>query len=433
MENSIIEASYPITFREDDCRRLGEHLRLRHSVELIGMKRVGISNFLRFFLYHKDIVRTYINHGEKHLFIPVDLNGLVEREIFPFWILTFKRLVDKSETYSFLPKTKQKISDLFLSSIQSRDLFLTIENLREVLNLVVKEDIYPTLFFLRFDRLSEAINQELFANLQGLRDATHNKLSYVFTSFRTLDVIAPNVFTRKALSVFSHPMYIKPAQESDMKIVFETFEKRYNIAPSKDLLRTLLSLSGGHVQYMQICFLILNENLKSKRMAPDEFLITALSDERIILQSEEIWESLFSDEQAILKHIQEGKETTESDKNKAKYLFETGIVVEKNKSNTIFSSLFSHYLQQKMVEKNGDEIVEFSRNENRLFTLLLEAKGEICEREKIIQAVWPESEEFGVSDWTIDRLVARLRSKLKKQNSKYSVVTVKTRGYKLIE
>jgi len=47
--------------------------------------------------------------------------------------------------------------------------------------------------------------------------------------------------------------------------------------------------------------------------------------------------------------------------------------------------------------------------------------------------VWPEVEGLGVSDWAIDRLVARVRSKLKKQKSKVRIVTVKTRGYKLIK
>jgi len=39
--------------------------------------------------------------------------------------------------------------------------------------------------------------------------------------------------------------------------------------------------------------------------------------------------------------------------------------------------------------------------------------------------------EFGVSDWAIDRLVARVRVKLPQQNSPYEIVTVRTRGYKL--
>jgi DNA-binding winged helix-turn-helix (wHTH) protein len=46
--------------------------------------------------------------------------------------------------------------------------------------------------------------------------------------------------------------------------------------------------------------------------------------------------------------------------------------------------------------------------------------------------VWPEVEELGVSDWAIDRLVARVRNKLKLQKSGFEIQTIKTRGYKLI-
>ncbi|MEK9178445.1 MAG: hypothetical protein AAB801_01545, partial [Patescibacteria group bacterium] len=80
--NHIIESLYPLDFRKEDSERLGALLSQRRSVALVGMKRVGISNFLRFFLNHRDIAKTYLRGGN-HFFIPVDLNDLVERETFP--------------------------------------------------------------------------------------------------------------------------------------------------------------------------------------------------------------------------------------------------------------------------------------------------------------------------------------------------------------
>ena len=59
MDSPIIEVKYPIKFREADAKVLGEHIRLRHNVDLVGVKRVGIGDFLNFFLYHKDIVKKY--------------------------------------------------------------------------------------------------------------------------------------------------------------------------------------------------------------------------------------------------------------------------------------------------------------------------------------------------------------------------------------
>ena len=77
--------------------------------------------------------------------------------------------------------------------------------------------------------------------------------------------------------------------------------------------------------------------------------------------------------------------------------------------------------------------VDRYQKENILFNYLLDNKGEICEREEIIEIVWPEEEELGVSDWAIDKLIARLRNKLKLQKSNFEIQTVKTRGYKMVE
>src|SRR3972149_11810562 len=117
MENKTIEALYPISFRQNDAKTLGQHLKNRNNVVLIGMKRVGISNFLRFFLNHQEIAKSYIADGNTHLFIPVDLNDLVEREVFPFWILTLKRIVDSVEASILKDATKKYIERLFLDSM----------------------------------------------------------------------------------------------------------------------------------------------------------------------------------------------------------------------------------------------------------------------------------------------------------------------------
>ena len=112
MQHTATEASYPLEFRVEEAKSLGEQLRFRHNVELVGMKHVGIGNFLSFFLNHAGIVDRYINHGEKHLFITVDLNDLVEREIHPFWVLLFKRVVDSSESIEINPADKKQISSV---------------------------------------------------------------------------------------------------------------------------------------------------------------------------------------------------------------------------------------------------------------------------------------------------------------------------------
>lgn len=431
MDTQLTEAHYPFTFRKDIAKALGEHLQHQHSIELVGMKRVGINNFLRFFLFHEGIKKTYMPQDGHHMFVFVDLNDLIEREMFPFWRLTFKRIVDTVESSSLSEEIKQKISNLFVACIQSGDLFLTYDGVREALTLLVKENIYPTLFLTRFDRLKDAVTPEFFNNLQALKDATHQKLSYVFTSFRELDALAPNVFHRKELSLFSHVMYVPPATTLDSKTILKTITEKYAMELPENIEKMAIACAGGHVQYLQLSMLILHEQ-GSYPKSQGELEKMLLSDERITLQSEELWESLTDIEKSVLQKIVASKAISESDEEQASYLWHTGFIENNGKDIKIFSPLFHSFVlsQNRKTEKGSS--VEFSKKEHMLFQYLEQHINDICEREAIVDIVWPEYKEYGVSDWSIDRLVARVRGKLRKQKSMYEIVTIRTRGYKLI-
>lgn len=432
MENAIIEALYPISFRKDDAATLGQHLKDRNSVILIGIKRVGISNFLRFFLNHKEIVKEYIADGNSHLFIPVDLNDLVEREVFPFWILTLKRILDSVEKSALKEQTKKYIERLFLDSMQSKDTFLTIENVKKGLAKITQENIFPAIFFIRFDRLKDIATSELFANLQGVRDAANRKVSFVFTSFRGLTDLAPDVFTKSSVILFARNMYVGPAEKKDTKIIFDTYKARYKLIFPSALESALFEVVDGYVQYLQLALISFHESGREAKNKQEIFDFLS-EDERIMLQSEELWESLNSTEQNILLKIEKKQKTTQEERKSASYLWDSGFVVEDKEKAVVFSSLFSHYLKQRQIGKGAILNVDLSKKEHLLFTFLKSKIGDICEREEIIQAVWPEVEELGVSDWAIDRLAARLRVKLKSQKSKFEIQTVKTRGYRMIE
>ena len=433
MDKTVIEATFPLTFRKEEAAELGKQLKNRSSVVLVGMKRVGINNFLRFFLYHEKIVKTYISPTQKHLFIPVDLNDLVEKEIFPFWRLTFKRIIDALEDSNYPVSIKTYAEELFSSSIQSQDLFLTIDGVRKTLQKIVENGIFPNIFFIRFDRIKDAVTPEFFANLQGLQDATHGKLAYVFTSFRRLDILAPEVFTRASLSTFAQEMYMKPAKKEDMEIIYKTYKDEYKLTISPAIEQSIFDLADGYVQYFQLVLIFLHEGKKEAKTKAELFDLL-LKDERISLQSEELWESLSEKEKEIIVKISKGQAISDEERKLGRYIWDSGFLYEsQNNIRALFSPLFDYYIQQKdkkPLSENGS--IEFSRKEHALFSFLKDHISEICEREKIVEAVWPEVEELGVSDWAIDRLVARVRSKLKLQKSQYEIQTIKTPGYKLV-
>ncbi len=432
MVSAVLEAQYPLSFRKKDAENLGAQLRHRHSVDIIGMKRVGISNFLRFFLYHTDSVSEYISKEEKHMFIPVDLHDLVERELFPFWTLTLKRIVDVIERSDFPENTKQAVDGLFVRTIQTQDLFMAIDSVRKALEYSIEQGYLPTIFFIRFDRIFEAITPEFYSNLQGLKDATHHKLAYVFTSYRTLDQLAPEVFTKTSLALFCQNVFVSLASHEDMQIIYATYNERYKLDLQESIKEHLLSLVNGYVQYLQLSLIILHEHVNELPKTPNELFQLLTQDERIILQSEELWESLTREEKTVLLKIVNNEPLEEPEVEDASYLWDTGFVITVDKHHQVFSPLLLNYVEHIAEKAIASGSVYFSKKEHALFTVLQERFGSICEREEIIEAVWPETKDLGISDWAIDRLVARVRVKLKQQQSPHEIRTIRTRGYQLV-
>ena len=430
MPSKVIEADFPISFRKDDAEKLGALLKNRRSAVLIGIKRVGISGFVRFFIYNKDIVKTYVKE-DNHFFVYVDLSDLVEREIFPFWILTFKRLADSVEESDLDKKIKKQISTYFLDSIQTQDLFLRFDYLRKSLKLLSDAGIKTTIFFLRFDRLKDAATPELFDNLQGLLDHSNRRLMYVFTSFRNFDELFPSIFKKHELSYFADSVYIKPAKKEDSKIILDFNKRQKDVQISKEMEENLMDLVDGYSQYIQFSIISIHES-KNQIQNAQELKEMLINDERINFQSEEIWESLTDLEKNILIKALDNVKLNKEDRENGAYLIKTGFINEETQQ--IFSPIFANFVKHKRAEMKKDTVMtELSKKEYLLLSFLESKANEICEREAIIEAVWPEAAAIGVSDWAIDRLVARLRSKLKNQNKKYEIVTIKTRGYKLIK
>jgi DNA-binding response OmpR family regulator len=68
----------------------------------------------------------------------------------------------------------------------------------------------------------------------------------------------------------------------------------------------------------------------------------------------------------------------------------------------------------------------------RLLELLYDRAGRMCSRDEIVEAVWPEASEEGVSDQAIDALVRRLRERVAEVDSGHQyIVTVRGHGFRL--
>jgi hypothetical protein len=88
---------------------------------------------------------------------------------------------------------------------------------------------------------------------------------------------------------------------------------------------------------------------------------------------------------------------------------------------------------QRQVWVNGAVLdPPLSLSQYRLLEILWEHKGKIVTREEVIAAVWPESDEAGITEQAIDALVRRLRDRLAEVDREHEyLVTVRGHGFRL--
>jgi DNA-binding winged helix-turn-helix (wHTH) protein len=88
--------------------------------------------------------------------------------------------------------------------------------------------------------------------------------------------------------------------------------------------------------------------------------------------------------------------------------------------------------KQRSVFVDGRELLPpLSVAQFRLLHMLYEAKGAVCDRDAIVEAVWPGTGGIGVTEQAIDALVRRLRDRLAELDEYNYIVTVRGHGFRL--
>ena len=67
----------------------------------------------------------------------------------------------------------------------------------------------------------------------------------------------------------------------------------------------------------------------------------------------------------------------------------------------------------------------------RLLKTLCDLDGAVCDRDTIVEVVWPGTDGMGVSEQAIDALVRRLRDRLTELDEHNYIVTVRGHGFRL--
>jgi len=275
---------------------------------------------------------------------------------------------------------------------------------KRVLEKLVGKNEKVIIYFGGFDQLKKSFNQDFFHHLRSLRNINQKKVVFIFGICRRIDSLVSENLVDIDLNMLSSVYYLKPYEKKDLLYILSIYGPK-----STDTdLEKILSLSGGHFQFLQLL-------LRSER------LHDPLHDPFIKLSLRNIYQHLTYQQKKILKKVTSQNISEVKDD----YLINVGLVQKLDDKYEIFSPLFEQFIK-------SQSSLKLPVKEARLLKILKDNIGETVHKDKIFNFVW-ESEIDNASDWALDALIYRLRRNPTFISKGYVIENHKKLGYSLLK
>lgn len=238
-----------------------------------------------------------------------------------------------------------------------------------------------TLLFDRFDIFAGVEQLPLHNVLRALRDGHKYRLSYVFATRRPLPLES-----ELAELVQGHALWLGPLSEADARWNVQRFARRHGENWDDDVAQALLEFSGGYPSLLKAA---------CEAYAGGTPLDEIARHPSVQARIEEFWR-----DEPLPEFVKA-------------------------------SGLTEHPL---LTRRRGPSVAEESltARESLLYDYLQAHANEVCSKDDLIRAVWPEDVvyEEGVRDSSLAQLVRRLRLKVEQDASNPRFIqTVSGRGY----
>jgi len=244
----------------------------------------------------------------------------------------------------------------------------------------------------RFDALAEVGLSSISSQLRALRDAFKYSLTYVIAARRPLDPAS-----ELAELFFAHTIWLGPLAESDARWSAADFARRRGLDWPEDSLNGLVEISGGYPGLLRAC-------CEAYAAGASLELPALKASPSVRRRVDEFWRDEPSDEMLTNSGLSENP-----------------LLSAARPSSGIPSGA--------EFDSSGLTAAEY-----RLWSHLQAHTGEVCNKDDLIQAVWPEEVHAeGLRDDSLAQLVRRLRRKIEPNPGQPArILTVPGRGYRFV-
>ena len=247
------------------------------------------------------------------------------------------------------------------------------------------------LLFDRFDALPAELQPQVYSRLRALRDDHKYALTYIIAARQPLD---PR--SELAELFYAHTLWLGPLSAEDAAWSAASYAARAGLDWDETVIARLIALSGGYPSFLRASCEAFAAGCPLEPGALQEH-------PAVRRRLDEFWSAHPTPEELSLSRL-------------------GGITLLSGLPRPPGGSPESALDTSKLTAK-----------ELRLWQALQEQAGNVCEKDDLARAVWPEDKVFieGIRDDALAQLVRRLRRKVRQQaGSAASIQTVPGRGYK---
>lgn len=447
----------PAFSRDTDLRFIAERVLDNECCALIGVSNVGKSYLLRSWR-RPEVVRAYLGEAADGLgFVYIDFNLMLEMSEQGFYELILRTVLALLRELPTQPTIKDQVEEAYQRVVDPTNPFQVPLSFNEGI-IALCED-WPrrlVLLFDEFDEVFQGIDERVFLNLRALRDRYPDQLSYVVATVRRLSESRQGPEIGEFSELFTH--YTRSLQmlsEEDAGRLIDDFAREEDLVLTAQDRAFILTQAGGHPGLLKaVCHVLARafELDEPERVRADDYrlLRERLEDDTSVRgECVKLWNNMSAELQEALVGFLSGNQVNLT---AMRQLQEKGVLVRNQRGTyqllgkTFEGLVRRQRLLQEPIEPgvhveidSGDVYVDgqavdvLTDLEYRLMLLLYGQIDKICDKYRIVEAVWGEDYIEEVDDARIEKLVSRLRQKIEADpsNPRY-LVTVRGRGYRLL-
>lgn len=447
----------PFFPRDADLRFIAERVTDGDCCAVVGVSNVGKSHLLRAWR-NPEIVRFYLGAATDGLgFVYIDFNLMLEMSEQGFYELILRTVLSILRELPTEPKIYDQVHEAYRRVVEPTNPFQVPLSFNEGI-ITLCEDWPRRLVFLfdEFDEVFQGIDERVFLNLRALRDQYPDQLSYVVATLQRLAESRKGPEISEFSELFTHDTrYLGMLSESDSLHLVDEFAREEGLVFTSQDRAFVMAQAGGHPGLLRATCHVLARALErdepDRVRAADYRLLQQRLEDDVTVRGEcvKLWNNLPTELQSTLIDFLADKQI---DRLSLRRLHEKGILVEdRDGSYRLLSKSFEGLARRQRLLKDpiqpgvhldieaGEVTVDgcivpvLTDLEYRLMLLLYGQIDKICDKYRIVEAVWGEDYIEEVDDARIEKLISRVRQKIEPDpvNPRY-LVTVRGRGYRLL-